>query len=75
MMVLVEALELELLPRNTSTQLLDGINWLVSSDISGSPQFTFKKPLLILVMARDMLLIMAKPLFYRLLPLIKSINS
>lgn len=30
---------------NASTQLLDGINWLVSSDISGSPQFTFKKPL------------------------------
>lgn len=30
---------------NNSTQLLDGINWLVSSDISGSPQFTFKNPL------------------------------
>lgn len=30
---------------NNSTQLLDGINWLVSSNISGSPQFTFKKPL------------------------------
>ena len=25
--------------------LKDGINWIASSDISGSPQFTFKKPL------------------------------
>lgn len=25
--------------------LLDGINWILSSNISGSPQFTFKRPL------------------------------
>ena len=30
---------------DASVQLLDGINWLVSSDISSSPQFTFKMPL------------------------------
>ena len=30
---------------DASTQLLDGINWLVASNISGSPQFTFKNPL------------------------------
>jgi hypothetical protein len=30
---------------NASTQLLDGINWLASSNVSGSPQFTFKNPL------------------------------
>lgn len=28
-----------------SVSLLDGINWLASSSISGSPQFVFKKPL------------------------------
>lgn len=28
-----------------SVSLLDGINWLASSDVSGSPQFTFKVPL------------------------------
>jgi len=30
---------------NASAQLLDGQNWLLSSDVSGSPQFVFKKPL------------------------------
>lgn len=30
---------------NASTQLLDGINWLYSSNISSSPQFVFKEPL------------------------------
>lgn len=28
-----------------SYQLLDGINWIASSNVSGSPQFTFKEPL------------------------------
>lgn len=28
-----------------SVQLKDGINWILSSNLAGSPQFTFKKPL------------------------------
>jgi hypothetical protein len=28
-----------------STYLMDGINWIASSNVSGSPQFTFKEPL------------------------------
>jgi len=30
---------------NASTQLLDGINWLLSSNVSGSPQFVLKNAL------------------------------
>jgi hypothetical protein len=29
----------------TSVALLDGINWIASSNLGGSPQFTFKQPL------------------------------
>lgn len=34
-----------LITASTSTQLLDGINWLASSNITGSPQFTLKNAL------------------------------
>lgn len=30
---------------SNSAQLLDGVNWLLSSNVSSSPQFTLKKPL------------------------------
>jgi len=30
---------------DASTQLLDGVNWLLSSNLSGSPQFILKNPL------------------------------
>jgi len=30
---------------STNTQLVDGVNWLLSSNISGSPQFVLKNPL------------------------------